>query len=208
MFARYGLPVGLRLDNGLPWGGSPGNDLPSAFGLWLAGLGLRLTFNPPRQPRYNGVVEKSHDTNRRWSEPDKAGSAGQWQQGIDEMDRRQREAYPYLGGRSRLEVYPGLRHSGRAYSEAWEEGGWDLQRAKEHLAGHVARRQVSSAGRVTLWHRPYYVGRKHAGTTVLACYDPQAGEWFMTDQGGGQIRRWPAPEICRERIVALDISAK
>lgn len=208
LFGLYGLPGGMRLDNGLPWWGSPANDLPSAFALWLVGLGLRLTFNPPRQPRYNGVVEKSHDTNRRWSEPHTAGGAGQWQQRVDEMDRRQREAYPYLGGRSRLDVYPGLRHSGQVYSEAWEEENWDLPSAKEYLAGYVGRRRVSSAGRVTLYHRPYYVGRKHAGTTVLAYYDPQAGEWFMTEQGGGQIRRWPAPEICRDRIRALDISAE
>jgi hypothetical protein len=196
------------MDNGLPWGGSPGNDLPSAFALWLVGLGLELTFNPPRQPRYNGVVEKSNQTIQRWSEPQKAASAPQWQQNVDAMDRRQRESYPYLGGRSRLAVFPQLKHSGRPHSKDWEEENWNLQRAREYLAGYVARRQVSSAGRVTLWHRPYYVGRKHAGTTVLACYDPQAGEWFMTEEGGGQIRRWPAPEICRERILALDISAK
>jgi hypothetical protein len=208
LFSRYGLPGGMRLDNGLPWWGSPGNDLPSAFALWLAGLGLELIFNPPRQPRYNGVVEKSNHTNQRWSEPHTAENAQQWQQRIDEMDRRQREAYPYLGGRSRLEVFEQLKHSGQPYSAGWEEQNWDEQRAREYLAGYAARRRVSSTGRVSLYHRPYYVGRKHAGTTVLAHYDPQAGEWFMTEQGGGQIRRWPAPEICRERILALNISAE
>jgi hypothetical protein len=208
LFSRWGLPEGMRLDNGLPWGGAGGNDLPSATALWLSGLGLELTFNPPRQPRYNGVVEKSNHTNQRWSEPHKAPNAFEWQQSVEAMDRRQREEYPYLGGRSRLAVFPQLKHSGRAYSQQWEEQNWDLQRAKEYLAGYVARRQVSSAGRVSLYHRPYYVGRKHAGTTVLAHYDPQACEWFMTQEGGSQIRRWPAPEICRERILALDISAE
>jgi hypothetical protein len=207
MFGLYGLPLGMRLDNGLPWGGGPNNELPSAFALWLVGLGVELTFNPPRQPRYNGVVEKSNHTNQRWSEPHTAASAAVWQHRVDEMDRRQRDAYPYQRGRSRLEVFPQLKHSGRPYSASWEEQNWDLQRAREYLACFVARRQVTSAGRVTLYHRAYYVGRKHAGTTVLAYYDPQACEWFMTEEGGGQIRRWPAPEICRERILALDISA-
>jgi hypothetical protein len=208
MFSNYGLPEGMRLDNGLPWGDVGGHDLPSAMALWLAGLGLELIFNPPRQPRYNGVVEKSNHTNQRWTEPHQAASAEQWQHSVDAMDRRQREAYPYLRGKSRLEVFPQLKHSGRQYSESWEEQNWDVQPAREYLAGYVARRRVSSAGRVTLYHRPYYVGRKHAGTTVLAHYDPQACEWFMTEEGGGQIRRWPAPEICRERILALDISAE
>jgi hypothetical protein len=208
MFSLFGLPKGMRLDNGLPWGGSPGNDLPSAFALWLVGLGLELTFNPPRQPRYNGVVEKSNHTLQRWSEPHKAASPEQWQQSVDAMDRRQREAYPYLRGRSRSEVFPQLEHSGRAYSASWEEQKWDLQRAREYLAGYVAQRRVSDGGRVMLYNHPYYLGRKHKGKTVLVNYDPQEAEWFVTEQGGGQLRRLPAPAICRERILALDISAK
>jgi hypothetical protein len=125
---------------GLPWGGGPNNELPSAFALWLVGLGVELIFNPPRQPRYNGVVEKSHDTNQRWSEPHTASSALVWQQRVDEMDRRQREAYPYLRGRSRWEVFGQLKHSGRQYSEDWEKQNRNLQRAQEYLAGFVARR--------------------------------------------------------------------
>lgn len=207
-FGRYGLPGGVRLDNGLPWGGGGGNDLPAAMALWLAGLGLELTFNPPRQPRYNGVVEKSHETNQRWSEPGKASDAARWQQNIDAMDRRQREAYPYLRGRSRLAVFPQLRHSGRAYGESWEEQNWEVQRAREYLAGFVARRRVSSAGRVTLYHRCYYPGRKLAGQIVLVHYDPVSCEWVFVEEAGPQVRRQAAAEICRERILALDVSAE
>ena len=207
MFSLYGLPKGMRLDNGMPWGGS-GNDLPSVLALWMAGLGLELTFNPPRQPRYNGVVEKSNDTNQRWSEPHTAASAEEWQRRVDAMDRRQREAYPYLRGSSRLAVFPQLQHSGRQYSECWERENWDIKRAREYLAGHVARRLVSSGGRMTLYHRPYYIGRGHAGKTVLANYDPEACEWLVTDETSRQLRQFAAPEICRERILALNISAK
>jgi hypothetical protein len=206
MFNHYGLPEGMRLDNGMPWGGS-GNDLPSVLALWLVGLGLQLTFNPPRQPRYNGVVEKSNHTNQRWSEPHKALNAEQWQQCVDAMDRRQREAYPFLGCRSRLAVFPELKQTGQQYSANWEEQNWDIQKAREYLAGFVAMRKVSAAGRITLYHRPYYPGRKHAGKTVLVSYDPQRCEWFVTEQGGGELRRLPAPEICRESIRALTISA-
>jgi hypothetical protein len=206
MFSLYGLPERLRLDNGMPWGGS-GNDLPSVLTLWLAGLGLGLTFNPPRQPRYNGVVERSNQTNQRWSEPHKAASAEQWQRNIDAMDRRQREAYPFLGCRSRLAVFPELKQTGRTYDESWEGQNWDIQKAKEYLAGFVAERKVSAAGRITLYHRPYYPGRRHAGKTVRVSYDPLRCEWFVTEQGGGEVRRLPAPEICEESIRALDISA-
>jgi len=64
-FSRLGLPLAMRLDNGLPWGGGAGNTC-HPLALWLVGLGLELTFNPPRQPRYNGVVEKSQTSNKRW----------------------------------------------------------------------------------------------------------------------------------------------
>jgi hypothetical protein len=207
MFDRYGLPEGMRLDNGMPWGAS-GNDLPSVLALWLVGLGLKLTFNPPRQPRYHGVVEKSNDTNQRWSEPHTAASAEEWQRRVDAMDRRQREAYPYLRGNSRLAVFPQLSHSGKQYSESWEQENWDIKLAREYLAGHVARRRVSSGGRFTLYHRPYYAGRGHAGKAVLVNYDPEACGWLVTDETGHQLRQLPAPEICRERILALDISAE
>jgi hypothetical protein len=207
-FLLWGLPGGLRLDNGLPWGGGAGNDLPSAMALWLVGLGLALTFNPPRQPRYNGVVEKSHETSQRWSEPHKARSVLEWQQNVDVMDRRQRESYPYQGRRSRLEVYPQLAHSGRAYSAGWEEENWNVQRAREYLAGHVAHRQVDSGGRVSLYNRDRYIGTRHSGKIVVVRYDPEACEWFVSEPGVGELRRLEAPEICRERILALDISVK
>ena len=207
MFGLYGLPSGMRLDNGIPWGAS-GNDLPSALALWMAGLGLGLTFNPPRQPRYNGVVEKSNHTNQRWSEPHTAASAGEWQERVDAMDRRQRETYPYLRGSSRLAVFPQLRHSGRPYDEAWERENWNIGRAREYLAGHVARRRVGSGGRIRMYHRAYYAGRMHAGRTVLVNYDPLACQWLVTGETGCQLRQFPAPEICRERILALDISAE
>ena len=172
----------------------------------MAGMGLNLTFNPVRQPRYNGVVEKSNDTNYRWSEPHKATNADHWQQNVDAMDRRQREAYPYLRDRSRLDVFPELKQIKRPYSESWEEENWDIKKAREYLAGFVAKRKVSAAGRITLYHRPYYPGRRHAGKIVLVSYDPVRCEWFVTEQGGGELRRLPAPEICRESIRALDIS--
>src|SRR5262249_46892008 len=194
LFARWGRPLGLRLDNGLPWGGW--NDLPKALALYLVGLGLELSFNPPRQPRYNGVVEKSHDTAQRWAERHTAHSVEQLQGRLDAMDLRQREAYPYVEGLSRLAIFPGLAHSGRAYSSGWEQGHWGLQAAREYLAGHVATRRVNAQGRLSLYDREYYIGTKHSGKIVQVNYDPEAGEWFVTHERLGQLPRMPAPAIC------------
>ncbi len=35
-FARWGMPVHIRVDNGYPWGST--GDLPTELGLWLLGL--------------------------------------------------------------------------------------------------------------------------------------------------------------------------
>jgi len=99
------------VDNGTPW--RLRGDLPTGLELWLAGLGVEVWANTPRRPLENGVVERSQGTGQRWPQPHRADSAEQLQATIDAMDRRQREAYPYRDGRSRLATPPGLKHSGR-----------------------------------------------------------------------------------------------
>jgi hypothetical protein len=54
-FARWGLPGGLRVDNGTPWGSW--SDRPPVLALWLIGLGVAVQSIPPRQPQHNGVVD-------------------------------------------------------------------------------------------------------------------------------------------------------
>ena len=113
-FHRWGLPQALRVDNGQPWGGR--SDLPPDLALWLLGLGVQLHWNPPRQPRYNAVVERSHGVSQRWVEVERCGSAEELQRRLDEMDAIQRQEYQALNGRTRWEVYPQLREARRAYS--------------------------------------------------------------------------------------------
>jgi hypothetical protein len=204
-FKRWGLPARLRLDNGAPWGNW--NDLPTALALWLVGLGIELHFNEPGKPQHNGVVEKSQDTGQRWGAPGTARSPAQLEGRLDEMDRIQREEYPSFEGRSRLTVFPQLVHSGRAYSARWEQRSWSLARAREYLAGHVARRQAGRQGQVSVYNRNYCLGVLHKDKTVFVQYDPQQQAWLFADEQGRQLRQLPAPEITRERILALKISA-
>jgi hypothetical protein len=206
VFARWGLPEQLRLDNGHPWGSW--NDLPTALALWLVGLGLGLLFNPPRQPQHNGVVEKSQDTGQRWGEPQACRTPGQLQGRLDAMDQLQREEYPSLQGRSRLQVFPELRQARRPYRSAWEQGAWDLRRAQEYLAEFVGVRQATKQGQVSIYARRVSVGAGHRGKPVVVQYDANEQVWLLSDTAGRLLREVAAPEISRERILALDISAK
>jgi hypothetical protein len=206
VFTLWGQPEQLRLDNGLPW--ASWNDLPAVLALWLVGLGLDLIFNPPRQPQYNGVVEKSQDTGQRWCEPHRCATAEELQARLDDMDRLQREEYPNLQGRSRLAVFPELRVPRHPYTEAGEQRAWDLRRAQDYLAGFVAVRQANHQGQVSIYARRVSVGARHRGQPVLVQYGADEQMWLLSDTEGRPLRQVAAPEISRERILALDISAK
>ena len=54
-------------------------DLPSELTLWLLGLDMGITFNPPRCPQDNGVIERSQGTGKRWAEPGACANAAELQ---------------------------------------------------------------------------------------------------------------------------------
>jgi hypothetical protein len=192
------------VDNGVPWG-SPG-DLPTDLALWLIGSAIEMVWNPPRQPQKNGVVEKSQDTAKRWAEPRACASAAELQGRLEEMDRIQRQEYPSLGGRSRQEAYPGLEHSGRVYTPAWEEAHWSLAAVLGHLAGYAVPRRVNKSGTVSIYNRNYYIGIIHGGKTVYVMFDPEVRDWIFADERGRQLRCQPAREISRETVVGLEVT--
>ena len=204
-FAVWGLPGGLRLDNGLPWGSW--NDLPTALALWLAGLGLALHFSPPGQKQLNGVVERSQGTGQRCCEPWTCVRVEELQQRLDAMDRIQREEYPSLRGQSRLSAFPQLLQPARAYRRSWEAGHWDLGLAQVYLAGHTAVRRANQQGQVSVYDHRYSVGSRNRGKQVWVYYDSGAGEWVFSTSDGQLLRRLKAVEITRERIMALQVSS-
>jgi len=192
------------VDNGTPWG-SPG-DLPTDLALWILGLGIDMIWNPPRQPQKNGVVERSQGTAKRWAEPHTCSSAAELQQRLQEMDDIQRGEYPSVKGSSRLQAYPHLSHSGRAYTRGWERTNWSHQGVLEHLAGYAVVRRVDKGGMVSLYNRNYYIGTLHKGKTVYVMLDPSSCEWMACDEEGRQLSRWPANEVGKDRILQLDVT--
>ena len=121
------------------------------------------------------------------------------------MDAIQREEYPGPDGRSRLEAFPGLQHSGRRYRRAWERRNWDLGAAQALLASYAVPRRVRCQGHISVYERDLYVGLRHAGRVVYVQFDPVAVAWVATDEHGVQLRRWPAPEIDRRPSLSLSV---
>jgi hypothetical protein len=206
-FRRWGRPAAFRVDNGGPWAAAAA-DLPTELALWLAGLGVAVWCNPPRRPQCNGVVERSQGVGKAWGEPQTCASPEGLQRRLDRMDHILRAEYPSCDGRGRLAAHPGLAHSGRPYSAAWERRQWQLAAALGHLAGYAVPRYVGRKGMVSVYGRNYYVGGRYDGQTVWVQFDPQAREWVCCDEQDRQLRRWPGPEVCRARIVGLNVSRR
>lgn len=201
-FTVWGRPQRLRVDNGTPWG--PGDDLPTPLALWLCGLGVELVLNPPRQPKDNGVVERSQGTGKRWAEPERCDCPEELQAHLEEMDRIQRELYPRRqDGQSRQEAYPELAHSGRPYGVAWERCHWDLSLVDAWLSTLVVRRLVDVQGKVSMYGRKRFVGKHWANTTLFVGYDPEDRAWTYRDSEAHLLQKHPAQEITRERIMKL-----
>jgi hypothetical protein len=205
-FGRWGMPQRLRVDNGSPWGSS--SDLPPDLALWLLGLGVDLHWNHPGQPQENGVIERSQGTAKRWAEPSACDSVEQLQANVDGVDRIQRESYPVAGGRSRLEAYPELVHSGRPYTPEWEPANWDLQRVLDHLSGYAVVRRVGPTGHLSLYNRRYYVGVIHRDRDVQVMFDPDQNVWLVTDDQGRLLNQLAPKEISEQRIRNLDVNRK
>ena len=198
------MPERLRVDNGAPWGSR--GDLPTDLVCWLAGMGVAVTANPPRCPQANGVVERGQGVGKQWCEPWTCGSDVELQRRLEEMDRVQRERYPFRHGQSRLEAYPGLKHSQRPSDPAQEDSSWDLQKVWDLVGSHRVPRQVDRQGKLSVYNRPYSVGVVWAGRTVWVGLDPVEGQWTFQDEHGHEIRRQVARELTRESVCGMEVT--
>jgi len=203
-FAAWGRPGRLRVDNGCPWGATGG--LPTELALWLFGLEVAVTWNDPRCPQQNGVVERTQGVSKRWAEPHTCADAAELQRRLQEMDAIQRGEYPSIHGQSRAAAFPGLARAPRTYSRRWEERHWSLPRALEQLAEYAVTRLVDRNGKVSLYDRAHWVGTQWVGQEVYVSLDPELREWVFAARDGRELRRRPAAELTRENIVGLRVA--
>lgn len=204
-FSRWGLPRAVQVDNGSPWGSC--GDLPTPLALWLEGLGVEVRHTPPRTPQRNGVVERGHRTAQRWADPAGCRSAEELQERLWREDEVLRDEYPFLLGRARSQVFPGLAHSGRPYEEAAERRGLFLwARCLARLGRCAAARRVDSEGKVGLWGAKAYLGRALAGRAVLVQFDADAAQWVVADGAGAHLCRLPLTQVSEEMLLALPLA--
>ena len=206
VFACWGLPGRLRVDNGYPWGSS--GDFPPEMALWLIGLGIDMLWIQPACPQQNGVVERSQGTGQNWAEPQTCRQAAELQERCDKLDRRQRERYPYRDGKSRTQVHPELRHSGRKYTRRGERSAWDVAKVWAVIGQRVVKRRVDCTGSVSVYNRTRYVGKPSIGKFVYVSLDPSGPTWVFADEAGNELRTHRADELTAERICSLSVAGR
>jgi hypothetical protein len=202
-FAKWGLPLRLRMDNGYPWGSR--GDLPTELSLWLLGLAIEMIWNPPACPQKNGVVERSQGVGKNWAEPGTCRTVRELQQRLDKFDRLQRERYPAVGQQSRIEAFPDLMKTTRRYRQAKERAMWDWRLVTAHLQQYAVIRKVDDNGAVSLYNRQHYVGSVYAGKHIVVHYDAVQHEWEFYDTHGHILRRQSAPELDAQNIYGLSV---
>jgi hypothetical protein len=198
--------VRIQLDNGHPWG--PNSGLPPDLALWLIGLGIGIGWIPPGQPQKNGIVERHNGVIQMWAEPKTCRNRGELNRRLQREALIQRERYPSIAGMPRIQAYPDLRHSGRPYDPTKERQIWDLSRVDQLLAAGVYHRRANSRGLIYLYGWSRGLGRAHRGKEVSVRFDPTSREWVVSDHQGLELKRFPADELKRERILDLDVGHK
>ena len=143
-----------------------------------------MTWNRPRRPRDNAVVERSQGVSQRWTEPPTCADAPELQERLDRLDAVQRERYPHVGRQSRAEAFPALAHSGRAYTPTWEAAHWSLQRVLDELSEYAVVRRVDRSGKVWLYDQSHWVGKAAVGREIYVTLDPEQRDGVFQDAKG------------------------
>jgi hypothetical protein len=167
-----------------------------------------MNWNPRARPQHNGKVERCNGVTQRWAEPSRCQSRSEVQDRLDHECLIQREHYPSIGGRSRIEAFPDLKKKGRFYHPDVEDDLWELSRVDRFLAGQILYRVANERGAIWLYGKGRVVGRPHRGQEIRARFDSVTRHWIATDDQGRELKRLPAIELTRERIIALNVGAK
>lgn len=155
LFEEYGLPAGIRSDNGVPFSSIALGGL-SPLAVWWTRLGIRLERIPPGQPQHNGRHERMHRTLKAEAcKPPEATLAAQ-QERFDafRLDFNVERPHEALGGEPPAAVY---EPSQRNYPSRLPE---------LEYPGHFALRKVRHDGSIRLLTQELYLSGPLAGEIV------------------------------------------
>lgn len=179
-FRRFGLPKGVNVDNGNPWG-NPTGERHTKLTVWMIRIGVGISHSRPMHPQTNGKDERFHRTlkaevlQNRWFSTIK-----EVQQAFDRWRRIYNHERPHEG--IGLEV-PASRYSvsPRPYPEVLPPIEYNESDLVQKVRGN---------GMLYAWKQDFYVGQAFAGQPVALRPTSVDGVWDVY--------------LCRERIATLN----
>lgn len=169
-FERYGLPLGIRVDNGPPFASMRGLHGLTKLSAWWIKLGIFVERIPPGKPQYNGAHERMHLDMARELEASPARNIEDQQRACDEFrhDFNYERPHEALGNLTPADVYT---ESPREYDP--REPEYQYKRDYEV-------RKVDSKGYVYWGNKKHFLSRalsgEHIGFQLLD--DKQVNLWF------------------------------
>lgn len=205
IFARWGTPDAIKVDNGRPFG-DPANDVPPVLALWLIGSGIEVIWNRPRCPTDNAKVERMQGVSANWSEPEHCTSIQHLQRRLDEATAIQRAHYPVrrLAGRTRLERYPDLEHIVRPYTP----GSFSTERILAFLAQGNWVRKVAESGQTSFFRQRWQIGCAHKREYVCIHLDLEQRQWIIATEQGKQIKCFAADFLTAEHFWFVSVDQR
>jgi putative transposase len=154
-FREFGLPDGIRSDNGSPFA-SPGLGGLSELSVWWIKLGIRPERIRPGKPQQNGRHERMHRTLKDATARPPAANLRLQQSQFDRFRQEYNWERPHeaLGMKTPAELYvASSRHYPSRLREPEYADDWEV-------------RNVSSCGRMRWWTAKIFLGRALSGEMV------------------------------------------
>jgi transposase InsO family protein len=155
VFAEVGLPLGIRSDNGAPFGSTGAGGL-SVLSVWWLKLGIEPRYIPPSSPQDNGRHERMHRTLKEQTSKPAAATPAEQQRRFDRFRRHYNEERPHEA----LEQTPPATHwqpSARTLPTRLEDPWYD--------ADHQVRR-VHWNGAIRWCGEKVFIGEALAGELI------------------------------------------
>ncbi len=205
LFQQWGMPLSIRVDNGMPLGDPQRKSIPE-LSLWILAKNIEVIFNRPRQPTDNAKVERMQQTTKNWAVIDQAENFTDLRQRLNKAILVQREKFAVsrLQNRTRLEVYPALKNNSRSYDVKL----FMADQAYQRLADCSFVRKVSSQGQISLYGRNYSLPKKYKATFVHIKFDPKQIEWKIFDEHNKFILNTQANNLKPENIRNLSVGQR
>ena len=192
-FCQWGLPEWLAVDHAsVFYDNQSPSPFPTAFHLWLVGLGVQLTFCRPDRPTDQGQTERSHQT---WQQQVLAGQTfADWSSLYHALQARRtflNECLPCatLDHQPPLVAYPNARIPRRAYRPEYEARLFDLMRVHVYLTQCHWFRTVHPNGVINLGGQTYGLGVAWLRHQVEITFDLADGQFVIRDAAGTLIQR-------------------